>query len=245
MSNLRLNQVLAKDKGAKAHAKTVTDEAYNLAQKTALFNGVKRWYVPLDDEGEKLPEEGNIVQAKTEDLLKRVAAAEGESLDLLATKETANQSASADVEVDGATVLTAMPVTVLLALEKKLVDYATFVKKLSGLDPQYTWTWSNDSDAYVAEPAAKTRTKKVPRTIVKSPATDKHPAQVDIWHEDSVVGTWYTRLSSTGITEQDRREMLAKIAKLSAAVKVAREQANLTEAPDVKIGEAVFAYLGW
>ena len=245
MSNLRLNQVLAKGKGAKAHAEAVGNEAYHLAQKPALFNGIHRWYVPSDAEGEQLSEESSIVQARTTSLMKRVAAAEGELLDLVATKETANQSASADVVVDGVTILTAMPVTVLLALEKKLVDFATFVKKLPGLDPKYRWTWNTDSEAYEVSPPVTTRSKKIPRNHVKSAATDKHPAQVEVFYEDTVVGNWHTKLSSTGVTEGDRREMLTKIAKLSTAVKVAREQANLTEAPDVKIGEAVFAYLGW
>jgi hypothetical protein len=166
-------------------------------------------------------------------------------LDLTATMDAGNQAARADVVVDGAVVLTAVPVTTLLTLEKKLVDYVTLVGKLPVLDPSETWTYSDNSESFQTTPSAKTRSKKVPRNHVKAAATDKHPAQVEVYYEDVVVGDWTTIQFSGAIPEARRRELVEKATKLQAAVKVAREQANMTDTPDVKIGDAIFAALGW
>lgn len=243
--NLKLNQVIALAKGAKSNGESALTRAYHQIQKTALLAGISKTYRPREDEGETLPPEGVKLQVRIEEVLDEVIPSQVRLLDLVATMDAGNQIAKADIVVDGEIVLAAVPVTTLLTLEKRLVEYVAFVGKLPVLDPAETWVYSDNSAAYETVPSAKTRTKKVPRNHVKAPATDKHPAQVEVWHEDIIVGDWTTVQFSGAIPVTRQRELLAKAAKLQAAVKIAREQANMTEVPDVKIGETLFTALGW
>ncbi|MFF5209466.1 hypothetical protein [Streptosporangium sp. NPDC000396] len=78
---------------------------------------------------------------------------------------------------------------------------------------------------------------------VKAEATDKHPAQVEVYYEEIVVGFW-TKVAFSGAVPQKRvNELLERVIKLQDAVKFAREEANGIEVTDQSIGEKVFGYL--
>ena len=76
-----------------------------------------------------------------------------------------------------------------------------------------------------------------------SEATEKHPAQVQVYHEDIVVGTWTTVRFSGALPATEIRAMLERVTKLREAVKMAREEANGLEVTDRRVGDAVFGYL--
>ena len=86
--------------------------------------------------------------------------------------------------MDGSTLLRDVPVSYLLFLEKQLVDLHTFVKKLPVLDAAESWTIDPSADCWRTEAVRTMRTKKVPRNHVKAEATEKHPAQVEVYYED-------------------------------------------------------------
>ena len=111
------------------------------------------------------------------------------------------------------------------------------------LDPGETWEYSADVDAYASDPHQTTKTKKVMKNHVKAEATDKHPAQVEVYHEDVVVGFW-TKVTFSGAVPQKRvNELLERIGRLQNAVKFAREEANGTEITYQRVGEKVLGYL--
>ncbi len=245
MANLKLNQVIALTKGAKSTAESSLTQVYQRVQKSDLLTGISRTYQPRDDQGETLPPEGTKLQIQVEELLDEAMGPMARYLDLLATVDAGNQIARADVVVDGTVILANVAVTTLLSLEKKMVDFGTVVSKMPVVDPSEDWDWDEASGSLRTPANKKVRTKKIPRNHEKAPATDKHQAQVDVYFEDVVVGDWTTIRYSGALTEVRRRELVEKVGKLAAAIKVAREQANMTEVPDVKIGNAVFTYLGW
>ncbi|WP_066371180.1 DUF7873 family protein [Herbidospora mongoliensis] len=239
----KLNQILAVEKGVKSDVQRKVTDAYHLIQKAPLLSGISRTYQPIDDEGETLPPESTRVQVQAEQVLRDVAVTLTRLFDVTATKDDANCSARADVVVDGNTLLRDVPVTYLLFLEKQLTDLHTLIGKLPTLDPSETWSLDGNTDTWRTEPVKTTRTKKVPRNHVLAEATDKHPAQVQVFTEDVVVGYW-TRVAFSGSLPQRRvNELLGRLTKLQEAVKFAREEANSTEITDRKIGEAVFGYL--
>ncbi|MBO3746042.1 hypothetical protein J5X84_08195 [Streptosporangiaceae bacterium NEAU-GS5] len=239
----KLNQILAVEKGVKSNTQREITDAYHTLQKSALLSGLSRTYQPIDDEGEQLPAESTRVQVKADEVLRQAASTLTRLFDVTATKEWANTSAKADVKVDGETLLRDVPVTYLLFLEKQLVDLHTLVSKLPVLDPSETWTLDPSTDAYRAEPVKTTRTKKVPRNHVKAEATEKHPAQVEVYYEDIVVGNW-TKVTFSGAMPAARvRELTERVTKLQDAVKFAREEANGAEVVDQSTGEVVFRYL--
>jgi hypothetical protein len=87
------------------------------------------------------------------------------------------------------------------------------------------------------------RTKKVPRNHVKAEATEKHPAQVEVYYEDIAIGYWNTVRFSGALPARRVNELADRVEKLQRAVKFAREEANGTEVTDRKTGDAIFGYL--
>lgn len=239
----RLNQIIAVEKGIKSRSQKDLTEAHHALQKPALLAGISRTYRPKDEEGEQLPPEATKVQIKAEEIIRRTADILAELFDVTATKDYTNCKARADVVVDGKPLLRDVPVTYLLFLEKQLVDLHTFVKKLPVLDASETWTFDASADCWATEPVQTVKTKKVPRNHVKAEATDKHPAQVEVYHEDIVVGYWKTVKFSSALPAKRVNELLDRVEKLQQAVKFAREEANNATADEQKIGRAVLSYL--
>ena len=74
-------------------------------------------------------------------------------------------------------------------------------------------------------------------------ATEHHPAQVETYSEDVVVGTWERVLFSGAMPAVKKKELLGKVNDLIDAVKFAREEANTTTVQDVHVAKAVFDFL--
>jgi hypothetical protein len=239
----KLNQIIAVSKGVKSKAQRDLTDAYHRIQKSALLAGISRTYRPKDDEGEQLPPESTRVQVNVEQILRDVRDSLVRLFDVVATQDWANRTAQADVVVDDVVILSDVPVTYLLFLEKQLVDLRTLIGKLPTLDPAEQWTYSHSAGAWATEPAGTVRTKKVPRNHVLAVATKEHPAQVQVYNEDQIVGTWTTVKFSGAVPATRVRELLERVDKLHVAVKFAREAANATEVTDRQVGDAVLGYL--
>lgn len=239
----KLNQIIAVEKGVKAKSFADLTAAHHDVQKAALLAGLTRTYQAKDEEGEQLPPESTRVQVKAEDAIANTAATLTRLFDVTATKDWANCAASADIKVDGHTLIKAAPVSYLLFLEKQLVDLHTFVKKLPVLDPSEAWNRDESTDSWRTDPVRTNRTKKVYRNHVKAEATKEHPAQVDVYTEDVTVGYWTLVKFSGALPARRVNTLLERVEKLQQAVKFAREEANGTEVVDQRVGGAVFGYL--
>ncbi|WP_433683770.1 hypothetical protein [Nocardia sp. CA-119907] len=239
----KLNQIIAVEKGVKSGALRELAETHNQLQKPGLLAGIARTYQPKDEEGEQLPPESTRVQVKSEEVLRQTAATLTRLFDVTATKDWTNCEARADVRVDEQTLLAAVPVSYLLFLEKQLADLHTFVKKLPVLDAAEAWAFDDSSDTWRTDAVRTIRTKKVPRNHVKAEATEKHPAQVEVYYEDIAIGYWTTVKFSGALPARRVNELVERIEKLQQAVKFAREEANGTEVTDRKTGDVIFRYL--
>ena len=240
---MKLNQVIAIEKGTKSRALQELTEAYQTLQKPALLAGIARTYRPKDEEGETFPPESTRVQIKAEEIIRKTTNELSRLFDVVATKDWANCTAKADVVVDGTTLLSQVPATYLLFLEKQLVDLHTFIKKLPVLDASELWTFDPSADSWATEPVQTSKTKKIPRNHVKAEATEKHPAQVEVYYEDVVVGNWRTIKFSGALPSQRVNELLNRVERLQEAVKFAREEANSLETTEQKVGAKVLGYL--
>jgi hypothetical protein len=236
----KLNQVIAVAAGRKADVAKGVTELYHTLQKESLFDGISRTYKPRAEDGESLPAESKHVQKRSRDLIKEATDVWTELFDVTLTQDRGNCQARADVVVDGKTILREVPVTTLLFLEKQLHDVATFVGKLPVPDPAALWEYDQRQDCLATTPTQTVRTKKVPKAFVKYEATKEHPAQVEVFHEDVIVGDWTTILYTGRISAREKNEILVRLRKLQDAVKVARETANAIEIEPQKMGEAVF-----
>lgn len=239
----KLNQIIAIEKGMKSTTESEITESYHLAQRPEIFNGLVRIYEPKDEMGETLPPEQQIITITASGLTKLFSASLAKLFDITATKVYGNTAARADVVVDGETLLHNVPVEYLLFLEKRLQDVATYVNKLPTLDPAVDWSYDEARGCFASEPTTTHRTKKVLRNHVKAEATDKHPAQVDVYTEDETVGYWRLTRFSGALPAPLRDQWKEKVRKLQAAVKFAREEANSLAVENVSTGDQVFDYL--
>lgn len=239
----KLNQIIAVANGKKSRVQSALTQFYHKIQKGEPFSGIARTYRPKDDEGEQLPDESHRVQWRIKDMLQEVGEVLRDLFDVVATLDNTNCTAAADVMVEGRTIVADVPVTHLLFLEKQLVDLHTLVSKLPTLILGEEWHYSEEADCYATTPSESTRTKKTPRNHVLAEATKEHPAQVQMYHEDVLVGYWETTKFSGGIPEADRNAMLERVRLLQDAVKKAREEANSIEVRESKTGKAVLDYV--
>lgn len=155
----------------------------------------------------------------------------------------ANCEARADVVVGDVVLVKQAPVTFLLFMEKRLKDVHALVSKLPTLDPSEDWSWSENAHCYASPSTETHRTKKEPKAFTAAPATDKHPAQVQIFTEDIVVGYWKTTKFSGAMPSDDVKKLLTRVEALQRAVKIAREEANTRDVEQVKVGEKIVNYL--
>lgn len=239
----KLNQVIAAEQGVRSRTSRRVTDLYHTLQKGALFTGLSRTYKPRDDEGERLPAERTQVQERVERNLREVAKAWTPLWDIVLTKDEGNTSARANIVVDDLLLARDVPVTYLLFLEKQLTDLRTVLNSLPLLDPSERWSYDEASDCYVTEPSETTRTKKVPRAHVLYEATDKHPAQVQSFTEDVIVGYWEKVVFSGAVPASRKRELADRLDKLIIAVKEAREEANSIEVEQQEIAADLFDYV--
>lgn len=241
--DIRLSQVIAIEKQVKSKVNSDGADLHKSNQKPDLFNGMTRTYEKKDEEGEDLPSEQKLVQQRASENLTAWSKIWSELLDVVATKDWGNVVAKADLEVNGEVLLANVPVTYLIWLEKQLDDFRTFVDKLPVLDPGKSWRFDEAAALHVTEPVRTARHKKVPRVLLKVEATEHHPAQAEIVHDDMLVGYWCNISTSGAIPENRRRQLLERVDALRAAVKQAREEANSIKVPQVQHGNILVNWL--
>ncbi len=241
---LKLNQVLAVEKGVKQQATEVMSAAYLLLQKPPMFNGMNKTFQPLAEDGEKLPDERQVVQQHVAKLIASVQKTLIPLYDTTYQKDAANQTATADVILDnGLVLLTSVPVTTLLFLEKQLTDLRTFANKLPTLENSDNWTFDPALGCYKSDPVSTMRNVRIKEPMVISPATPQHPAQVAVIEKDVAQGRWTTTKFSAAVPTDWRSGVYARADELLRAVKRAREAANMVDAPVQQMGHKVLAYV--
>lgn len=242
MSTSKLSHIVAVHKSVKATAAATLTNAHHKAQRGDNLKGQVRVHQPLDDNEIAQPTQSQKIQYTAKEILLEVANGLCRLFDVEATQDFGNTVAFADVEVDGRVLVHQAPVSYLLFLEKQLVDLGTFIKKLPVLDATESWTYDEGAGHFRTEPVKTVSNKKVYRNHVKAEATDKHPAQVEVYTEDIPVAYWSTTKFSGALPATQVKELSERVVKLQEAVKVAREKANATEVENKVVGETV---LGW
>jgi hypothetical protein len=96
---------------------------------------------------------------------------------------------------------------------------------------------------YRTDPTQSYRMAKVFNNHPVAPATDKHPAQVQVYQVDEVIGTFTSIKSSGAIPQAAKSAMESRVKQLRDAVKMAREEANATEVDQYNEGEAILNYV--
>jgi hypothetical protein len=240
---MKLNQLIAIVSGQKSKTQRQISDLYKKIQNSDLMLGITRIYRPKDEEGEQFPSETKRVQFTAKQALKESEKIYSEVWDLIYSQDVANCTANADVKVNEEVILKAIPVTSLMYLEKQLTDLSTFVEKIPVLDTTEGWILDPDLGYYSAGPIETVKTKKVPKNHIKYEATKDHPAQVEVFHEDIIIGRWETVKFNAGLAPVEKEKILKKIDLLRNAVKMAREEANMLDVSIKNISKRVFEWV--
>lgn len=248
----KLHEVLAVDKDLEKVATEVVGEAVvTFTKKVDHFTGHVRT-LRMFDEGRKQEEaaQGEVKELTTTvpEKLAYVAGHVIRYYDALAQKENTNQVAKADVILDdGTALLKDIPATLLLALENKLAKLRDMYGSIPTLQPGIEWEVDPNASMSGVYKAAKdeptSRTEKDFAFKVLYEATDKHPAQIEKWNVDKVVGEYSRSRYSGMLTPKQKSDLLRRLDGLINAVKQARARANTQEVQDLKIGQTIFDYL--
>ena len=238
-----LHKIIALEKTRKSQAKSAGDQLYHILQKHQLANGLQGIYQPAEDNGEQLTPEFQKVQVEAERVLAQYARTQAPAWDITATKDKGNTIAMANVTVDGQVLLSNVPVTTLIFLEKELTNLRTVISHAPVLDPADTWNKDEETGLYRTAEVQTIRTRKITEPVVVIPPTDKHPGQWTDRSKDVKAGTW-TRIKLSGALPATRKELLLeRVTKLLEAVKVAREEANKTQADFEEVASPVFNWV--
>ena len=241
--NLKQNQVIAIVKGVKSQAEKVTKKVYQKLEKSDLFSGIDRTYRSKNEEGDKRPPEKKIVQQTVQNCIVEIKEVNRDMINLVATMDIGNRSTVADIIIDGKVLLQEIPATHLIFLEKRMEDFITFISKLPVLDVAEEWEWNENVSCYTSKPRESSSTGKVLQHKILVEATEHHPAQVEKYSVDEIVGYWTTILSSGNIKGDDKKSLLDKARLLSESIKIAREEANMEEVQQAKVGTVIMDYL--
>lgn len=241
----RLSQIIAIQKDNKTRAEQAAAFAYHQLQRKNPdpLVGMTKVYTPTDENGAQQPSVESRVQYTVEEALRDVSAKTARYLDLLAARERTDQTATANVVIGDKVFLKDVPVLLLLGLERQLDEELVQARKLPTLSPEHNWNPYDNRGVSVSAPIITKSTSKIPRNHVKAPATDKHPAQVEVYFEDTIVGNWETKHYSGAVSVGRKQDIIERLVKLQEAVKQAREEANTTTVTDFKIGDKIFGYI--
>lgn len=240
---MKLHELVAVRKGVKSRTYSQLTEAHNLCQRAEVFTGMEREYNPTDDDGERYPNESKMVQANAAAVIKGARSILSEAWNIEAAQELGNRAAKADIIVDGQTLATDVPATLLIYMEKQLQDLRKFAETIPSLDPAKSWRQDPNTLLYRTEPVQTRSTKKVQRPIVMYEATKEHPAQTQMITEDVTVGHWSTTYLCGGMPIPQREELIERIDKLRDAVKQARSRANDVEVQRPEFAAPVLDYI--
>lgn len=244
----KLHELLAVETDLEGTYKRIVEEATNtFSKKPDHFQGfIKKLEMFDEAKSNENIDEYKEMTTTVDDKLEYVSEHAVRYIDAVLQKEIANQNAVADLIVNGKLIASALPATFLLGLENKLKQLRLMYNSIPTLQPGIKWVEDENigKGVYVTDhPDVKFKTAKTIQHKVLVNPTDKHPAQIDKWEEQTPVGK-YTTLSTSGmLTPARKSELLGRVDKLIQACKQARQRANCVEVENVTIAKDLIDFI--
>jgi len=247
----QLHELLAVETGLAETANRITKEVTKtLSTKQSLFAGMSKHHTIFDDANQHMVQapENKEVQSTVQEQLDFLANNLISYWDVSLQKEEANQRANADIIIDGTTIATSVPSIVLLSMEKKLTSLLAVYNGIPTLDSATAW---EPAPEYAKSHVFRTKfvTERQQSVVTKdfkevSPATEHHPAQVKQVESTEVIGKYTITDFSGAVPSSEKAAKLARLTKLIAAVKQARQRANNVEVnTELTIGKSLLDYI--
>lgn len=230
----KMHELLATFEDQKGQAtKTRTDLMATFTNKSHLFRKKTVTFRSNQENVAPVTEAQSDIQTTLHKELDWVGNFLAKAMDVGYQIDIGNTQAKADIVVEdahGKPVLEVkgVPATSLLQLEKNLVQVRELALTIPTLDPAqgFSADTSSGKGIWKAREVVKDRTKKDKKVLTLAQATEKHPAQVQVYDVDVTVGTTLEQEWSSATTPALKAEVLNRCDVLIQAVKKARSRAN-------------------
>lgn len=243
------HELLAAEKTVAAAWSTIYDETLKKFGNEHFFKGhVKGLKMlaesPANDALEAAAAETKALPTNVRDTLDYAFGIFANAENLQAQKNNTNTRTLADVMFRGKVLFKQLPVDELLGLEARVAKIRTLVTAMPTLDATRNWSRDPNTGAWISEPEHTVKTEKVMTPVELSPATEKHPAQVEKVTKDIPVGKVTTQHFSGACTAVQKADAIRLVDELLVELKKARMRANETEvAVTPNVGDELKALL--
>ena len=246
----QLHEVLAAEKTiTSAAAKMFTESQTKFQKPDSYFNGHVKSLQMIVENGEntaieKAAAENKPVITDVVATLQYFFGYWAKSENLLASKNITNTTALADINF-GSFTIPKVPVDELLGLEVRLEQIRNLFVAIPTLDASKSWTLDKSigNNIYRAAEEHTSKTEKTMIPVVMSPATDKHPAQIEKVNKDSVIGTFTVSRLSGALSSASKARLISNVDGLIVAIKEARQRANTATVINSHIGTDIASLL--
>lgn len=212
-----------------------------------LFEGSNKKLEMFEDQGYEHPEQTVELSTTVTQRLDTVTAPASRYFDAILQKEATNQTAKADLVVDGVTIGKDLPATFLLGMESRLQKLKMLYTSIPTLPPGELWevdSTQGEGDVYrAARDKITFKTAKTFKSKVLYEATEHHPAEIEKWTEQVNVGRHIETRWSGCVPANIKQQWLRRIDRLIEAVKRARQKANRAEVVTAKVGTELFSFI--
>ena len=247
----KLHEILAVENTLGETANRVKKETTKtLLTKETIFSGMVKNHEIFDEANQHLVQATDVkeVQSTTDEQLEFLTKNLVSYWDVTYQKDSANQVAFADIVIDDSTIVTLVPSTTLLAMEKKLDALLATYNALPTLDASKAW---EKAEGYgkvgvwkTVHPRENQHTVTYKTYEEVSPATKEHKAQIVQVEKTDTVGKYIYQEYSGAITSLDKAQRLERLTKMIRAVKEARQRANGTLVDTkLKFADSIFGYI--
>lgn len=226
---------------------TRTELKNTFDKKRHLFEEKHKVFAPVEEGAPMVVEEQSDIQSTVLSELKWIADIWTKALDTSYQVAEGNTQARADVVMDdGSVLLSNVPATALLELEKRAAEIQELLTSVPTLDPAkgFTVDAQRGINIFRAREIVKTRTRKVQKGITLYPATPEHPAQTQMISVDEPSGRITEQEWSGLITPAKKSELISRAEELRRAVKAALHRANAVEMSNLPTcGATIFNFI--
>lgn len=246
----KLHELLAVEGDLDGNVVKVTEEAVVTFSKRAdHFSKSERSYLPTAENEPEQPTEYHDITTTVGEKLSYVLESWVKYLDANCQKEATNQVAKADIIIDGNVLVSGLPATALLSFENKFKKLRAMFEVIPTWAPGTEWGLdtsisTEERKIYKAKhPEQKNRSVKTFAHKVLVPPSDKHPAQIEKWEEQVVVGRYTKDIWTGTISVSEKSEYLRRLDILIREIKKARQRANEAEIIKINVAESLINYV--
>lgn len=245
----KLHELLAVEGDLESNViRDIDNATLTFTRKIENFRKYERHYKPMVENEPEQPVEYVPMVNTVDEILTEMMTSWSKYINVNIQKEYTNQIAKADLIVDGILLAKDVPATALLSLENKLKKLKNVFSVIPTL---HSNEWDVDGDLScdrytiykMKHDEQKNRTVKSFAHKVLVPPTDKHPAQIEKWEENIVVGKYIKYTWSSELPSYNKNNYLSKIDKLMKEIKMARQRANEAEIIKTNIGNEIMKFI--